>query len=457
MILLTEHMSDYRIDPLHSRVRARKLGTWLNYRRSDSGLFQPVNRLARSISGVPYDWRGQYDFNEAVIEAPLQTFFGDATDPSNRCMWGMRLSSNPNAWVQFKAVGVTTRPTVRETDTLVSWRDTWSSTDLFVHHFGHGIRKRIRMRDASAPRAFRFSVKHDDANTFEIVDQSYWILRDAGGNELLRSKPIWAVDSTDMGDPADSKALRARMAQVDVWGSRRLPVIELSIQPDDFAGAVFPIILDPDTTLTGSTLLDSWMRSDQANQNHGANTSLFYQDSSNHRKPILRPDASGSVPSGTITDVTLDLTPAETKSAITASIYTILNSGNADWPEGTGTGQNNDGESCWNRYSYNDPDTTWAGSVGLGTAGTDYDSTDGVAITGSFSNGVTKTYTLVASWATAWRDTNNTGIVIFGSTGSVRHHSREGTTPPSMLITYTAGGASVPVFYHHYSQQRGAH
>jgi hypothetical protein len=69
--------------------------------------------------------------------------------------------------------------------------------------------------------------------------------------------------------------------------------------------------------------------------------------------------------------------------AVTTNVHAI-SAANRAWVEGNSTGGAATGESTWNRLAHSS--TTWAGSAGLGTVGTDYGST------------ILSTYTLPGPW-----------------------------------------------------------
>lgn len=66
----------------------------------------------------------------------------------------------------------------------------------------------------------------------------------------------------------------------------------------------------------------------------------------------------------------------------TVNIYKVADA-NGTWVEGTASDATEVGSCCWNKKVYNT--TNWAGSVGMGTAGTDYVNT--VLATASFTDG----------------------------------------------------------------------
>ena len=132
----------------------------------------------------------------------------------------------------------------------------------------------------------------------------------------------------------------------------------------------------------------------------------------------------------------------------TINAYVILPA-NSGWVQGTASSAVQNGSSCWNYAKYNTQ--AWVGSAGLGTAGTDYDST----LLGSFTYTSTGTCTMnftgynsaqLTSLVTSWNSATNPGILLMDETpGSGAQFL--GTSPsggsqflpqsPQLTINYT--------------------
>ena len=110
----------------------------------------------------------------------------------------------------------------------------------------------------------------------------------------------------------------------------------------------------------------------------------------------------------------------------TAEIYAV-SPANSAWAPGTGTGQTNDGESCYAHLAYDgSTPTDWAGGAGLGTPGTDYDPVSLASHTwseGNPSGGTTLTFSLTPHAGLTLMDlidqwsgdqANNAGAIIIG-------------------------------------------
>ena len=146
----------------------------------------------------------------------------------------------------------------------------------------------------------------------------------------------------------------------------------------------------------------------------------------------------------------------------TADIFAV-SPANSAWVAGTEAGQQaNAGESCYAYLAY-DPSTptSWAGSAGLGTAGTDYDPVSLSSHTwseGNPSGGTTLTFSLTPHAGLTLKDlvdqwsgdqANNAGVVIIGpdlteanNKSFSQFSSNQDVTPslrPKLTIEYSAG------------------
>lgn len=442
----SRHWTDFVPDPLSPTQRRRVIGTWLNYRQPGSGLWLPTNIDNSEAAEVPYGWDGNFDFQRVSLGGPMQVFYGDSTDADNRVLFGARVAEKLGAWVQFKAVGASSAPTERVGHDRVRWANAWTNSHVFVDHLVNRMRKRIVLTGPGHPAVFRFAVKHSPSCTFEVVGSSGWVLRDESGDVVLRSAPVWAHDSTPVAedDTDGARYLRVQMTQVGTWGPRNMPVIGITVHPDDLAGAVYPVVVDPDATLSGTSLVDNFLRQDQPNSNYSTNTLMFYNGGASQRHPIIRPDASGSLPSGSYSAMKFTFTAAGTKGSLTWNIYT-LQSGNV-WDESA---------SDWNGR---DASNSWLGSAGASTSGTDYNAS-GYAMPGSVVSNTPFDVTVDPAWGESWRDTANVGAIMIGTGGDCTMHSNNASNSaywPVLTVTYTAGGGSTPYYYNFLTRRRRA-
>lgn len=162
-----------------------------------------------------------------------------------------------------------------------------------------------------------------------------------------------------------------------------------------------------------------------------------------------------SLPVGAIVNsatLTLYQAGSAAANAFTLTAYNIK-SGNGGWIEGT---KNNAtagaGEPCWNAKEADGAGgvtTAWAGSAGLGTAGTDYDTTNIGTAAGNRSdaNGTAYAISLDTTTVAAWLgNAANYGIKVVTSSGCGAIASAENATSgsrPKLDIDYTVPGSLV--------------
>ena len=215
----------------------------------------------------------------------------------------------------------------------------------------------------------------------------------------------------------------------DGWATENGDTQSLTLQPDETAGK--------DTRL--------YSYSNDITRNYGTHNILL---TSSFDKALIEFDLSNISASAILNSATLYTyrNNTGTDRAWTVSVYSVA-SGNADWPEGT---KNNAtgvaGDSCW---SYKDQtpgnETPWAGSAGLSTAGTDYESD----VIGSFSGnqtdpiGTEYSTQLTASRVQEWFGETNTnyGILFDPSNGGTSIASSDNATAayrPKLVVNYTA-------------------
>lgn len=130
----------------------------------------------------------------------------------------------------------------------------------------------------------------------------------------------------------------------------------------------------------------------------------------------------------------------------TLSAYSIA-SGNNGWPEGTkDSAAGGAGDCCWNSKDQAASPTAWAGSAGLSTANTDYETTVLGTISGNRSDGVGVEYSMSLDVARVggWFGSVNTnyGLLIAFSVGvasggfCTKSHATVAYRP-TLTVTYT--------------------
>jgi len=299
-----------------------------------------------------------------------------------------------------------------------------------IHSRWNGIKTDWILLNANAPTRFRQKI--DLVGITEIAG----VLYGADGERLGQLMPTTATD--------------ANGAELPCAGSYSGGYIEFSA---DVSGAVFPVTIDPDfgSGDGGDCMVG---HSSVPLRNYGVTTSR------NHNFKSLYRFVLSSIPSTatcTACSITLTVTGNEYTGTgdSTLSFFKVADA-NGDWIEGT---KDNDtageGEPChsYKKYSATTP-TNWAGSAGMGTAGTDYVNTTlgyftwlhaeevGTQKTAAFNaDGLA----VIQDW---FGDETNNGLVAITTAGygfrspysAYSEHTTE-SYRPKLTVTYTTGGA----------------
>lgn len=149
-----------------------------------------------------------------------------------------------------------------------------------------------------------------------------------------------------------------------------------------FAAILFcrPVFADTTVTFQQGTsgysgYEDNWMLdgvNDIFNNGAGSDFLFGYESGFAHTRGIMRWDLSSISASETIVSATLQLYDREYASRTANCAINIyeIKAANSGWVAGTADFASQGGSSCWSAKTFGV--TNWAGSVGCGTAGTDY-------------------------------------------------------------------------------------
>ncbi len=211
---------------------------------------------------------------------------------------------------------------------------------------------------------------------------------------------------------------------------------------------------------------DTYMSSrvGRENYNYGITTTNIIGAETTNRyfRALQRWDLT-ALAGNTISAATLSLYNSDsgtTTQSGTVQAYAVLPA-NTGWVQGTKNAATaGAGEACWNYKLYDT--TAWAGSVGCGTSGTDYNATQ--LGSGNWTDGVAGwiDIALTASVVNGWIAGANDGILLRAATEWSNGYfmlfvSAEGTAAnrPKLALTYAAtpAGGNLPVLDHHRRQQ----
>lgn len=400
----TEHTTDYN---LGGKNRRRKIGKFINF-KNHLGEFAETSPAVGNQPTEPPAWQGSYDFAKASLNAPMQFFARDAMDAGNRAMVGFRKSDEPSVWVNYKAYNIDNAVDVTEIDNqTVQWTNLWTDTNYRVTHYGHGMKTDFVLTGENHPASFTETVKLGAQMTLQDNgDNTISVMKN--GEEVFKlPAPFGYVETDELQEPV----IRVTMAIGEKVNG--LDTIVITPNADDLASVGYAenIVIDPTTTIDDSSIDDNYIKKDLGSNNYGAATGLGirYAGASIIWKTLIRFDES-LIPAGTITDLTMNYTINFVGTAGSPSVYRVADA-NYNWVEGTANNTSQAGSSCWDYLAYDaSTPTSWAGSAGLETSGTDYIADASPPTIDGTSTGAKSTSfgATGASWCEYWRDNANT-------------------------------------------------
>lgn len=364
------------------------------------------------------------------------------------------------------------------TSILATWSDIWSGIDISWQADGRGIKELVTVsadtrnwiaanRPPTTPAAetwFGFVFRIDPINIPQwminhVVQSIEGDFNDDAGNvelkdaeeRLIALLPISCAFS-ERDEIGDYETIRL---QKRIWkdGDNYYLLVGARV---DRLNALRPGAITFDPTFDsqpGATGKDTWLKQTDSDANYGASGQLMtYEWSGASRRPLIEIDCSSIPGDATCDDATLYLyavgPPSDSE---TLTIHSIA-SGNAAWQAGSQDGTTGGtGDCCWDYLDQDASPTSWAGSAGLSTSGTDYESTaiGTIAVVGDEVQGDEWSTTLTASRVEGWFGSSNTnyGIRIQGSTNRyVYICASEFTTStyrPRLVVNYTEAGGTV--------------
>lgn len=370
---------------------------------------------------APSNWIGAFDLARYSRCGALQIGVGDTSDPSNRALFGLRRSDQPDAWINIKAYdGVQAIDPMWDPDGLTaSFPGLWPNADVSFSISRHRIDKRIVMA-SGAPTIYRFTLRKSPGLTHEWQPNGALLFRNDEGGPVFVLPPPWASDD-------NGAAVSVTMSEEDPVeiGGHSYSVIKLTVDADDFAGATFPVTVDPTTQITGTTgIEDNWLWASSPNANAGGYSLLFVRESGFLLRSVVRILAS-NIPAGIVTGFRLLAYVGSSVDTVNAYFVADTN----DWVEGSALTVIQAGSSCWNYAKYNSQE--WAGGQnGCGISGTDYDADVSPPQISPAPN-QWNSFDLKIEWPSLWRDGVRAanGILLLGGTTSTVIDSTEGANP----------------------------
>lgn len=421
---MTIRRSDHWTDsPFESETKRRRvIKKWCNYRTPESDWLSTDTRNT-AVDSAPAQWEAESTPARKSDRAPLQIYAEDTTDPDDTASVTLRRSDRPRSFVTYKALDTAKGVKARNGLQGISWAGLWPDCDLAYLFCAGRLEELITLR--SYRESFRFSYE-----TSEDLSQVGGEFFDATGKRLFTLQNPYATDTT-------GEFLRVEM-------SIGRNVIELKPNAEDFAKAKYPIVIDPTTTITGTTdLADNFLYEPSPTTNYGTNTVVqLGNNATNQTRRALVWANESSVPAGSITAASIFLyryQATASENAGTMEAFRVLAANN--WGEET---------SDWNTTNGS---ASWAGVAGCALSGTDY-AADGSPPGGAYPSNTSggdngwHEFSLEPSWFSGWRDSTftNRGFVMAASDEAQAKNlyqasSTEGTYPLYLSLDYTTGSA----------------
>jgi len=278
--------------------------------------------------------------------------------------------------------------------------------------------------------------------------QYLYVTENGFREEIVVDKPTFPLEKfiAKTSGALPSKYKRSDITAVDADGAVH-EFVNLGQFKKWLDSAAYPVTIDPDFSVTSITR-DTYLSEGNKDDINGNATSFFDY---NGGKALLEFDLSSIASSSICSAASLTLVKTNGSAAgdsRTVHLYQIA-SGNADWTEA---------QSTWNKKD-KAAATTWAGSAGMNTAGTDYVNTSWGSIVTDRDDAqyTTYTYTINASGLAVLQswfgDASNPGVMLYyTNTGwpcslASSEHATE-SYRPVLSVTYTVPSTGSPHYYY---------
>jgi len=234
----TRHWTDLS----DSGVKTRRIKNNSNW-RIEGDIWRPSNPRALLATGAPPFWVGQFDFEFWAQDGPAQCAFGDATDPDNRCMVGVRSAGNRSPgvapalhWLNLKLVGANPVSTSVSADgKTVEWVEVLTNTTIRYVLHPAGLRLEIEFSAPGHPTTLQWTAKKPASTQFEYSDGGASVVFPDG--DVVFTMPQPSGRATGDMFPGIGASLS------DGGKSKGLQVIDMAVDPDDLSGATYPVVV----------------------------------------------------------------------------------------------------------------------------------------------------------------------------------------------------------------------
>jgi len=447
--------------------RMRKHRNWANW-QSPAGIWSPSDEAMESAVDPGDLEGGSFVYGEAQTRAPLQVYLKNSDDAENSTRVHVRKASHPRQWFEVAAnkgdpnfnLGVPAD--VTRADRKIVFADLWQTgaatprkANLIWLTQRHRLDKRIRIKGPNAPTSYQFRFRLPLGWSLVVRPNGSIAIRNPSNDPrfIVRSPIAW--DSADGGNLRQPGPLSGSYnaaytidSQTTAPGGNPVYIVSVALT-DSIASAVFPVFLDPTSTVSGTAdIEDNMMISTVSNSNYGGfSYMLTGRLTSEHYRYVIRISDISAIPAGTLDAARMlcyHQAYANSTQQNVVNAYPIVDA-NA-WVEGTNSGGPSQiGSSNWNYAVHSS--LAWAGSGGCSTSGTDWDAASAGNFTlPAYTSGpdVQRTLTFDSTTIFAqWRDSIrvSNGFFMWGQVDINNRISRimatEDANAPTFEIDYT--------------------
>lgn len=348
----------------------RRIQNNMCWRTEDDRAYQPSNAnleddAEHSLGGFAFQYKSK---------GPVEIFGGALGDPDNTTLMGFRLSEAPAKYMLMRARGV--NPVAWERlagKKAIKWGNLWENTHLFYAARWGKLEKLIKINAAPHPSTFDFDVQVPESVEATIRRDGSILFKKNAHEFLMHAGYAWdASEGNSTGPEHDYGKITCAtsITRNEVLGGLRYLRVRLEVGVP--ADVVYPVFIDPTSTILAADIQDNRLRDNDTTWNYGANI-LFSSGNGGGtlEAEVFRID-DGSLPPGRAQAFKLFLyrrAQAVQSQPGTVSFFKILAAN--DWVEGTANGAAQAGSSAYNWAKW--ATQAWAGSNPCATSGTDYE------------------------------------------------------------------------------------
>ena len=421
----------------------RTIASCCNY-KTPGGIWAATDSKLEGAGAKPVDWPlARWDFQHQVARQPLQVYFGKDVAGGAPALIGVCSDERPSISLVMIPWGVTNKAVKPEpTEIAVHWDGLWPNTELWYRSGPGRLDKELRLMTADTPLSFQFALQPSAQAVLSVSADGVGVRDIADGASVLRLQPPWGRDANGV-----DVRCTLRAGSGVVYRGETLPTVWIDVNSADLVGATYPVIIDPTTTITGSSAIeDAWIPSNSSDRNYGSSGILIYYGIgvSNYLDRGLMRFSAALIPSGTLNAFRLSVKSYSNANPAPVNVYRVADANT--WVEGTQNGATETGSCCWTHAKY---DTQpWAGSVGCSTSGTDYDA-DASPPSITIVPGTRQNFNLRTAWLSEWKSGAriNNGIILISTSYYPRLYSSDQASPNNAYfeIDYTPASCPLPV------------